>query len=179
MPAYRFSWEHFDDRTVYTLAADVGFRGAAEGAREYLTSHVSRPNDDFVRKTKDSIAKVWLPQHAGVGAAIVRELFDMHIGPMGAMPEGAEGYASYIARCRNTSRLRDLLFERLVSFGDTDRDEEDNLDDDFIPRFGTVDPSKQTLRQPTPYPHQTDAWSALDEHLREAKTSGVFIVYSV
>jgi hypothetical protein len=62
MRAYRFSCEPFDDRTVaaLALAVDTGFRGDADQARKYLTSHVKRPDDDFVRKTKDVIAKIWL-----------------------------------------------------------------------------------------------------------------------
>ena len=174
MPAYRFSWTPFDDRTVGALAADIGYRGATDAAREYLMRHVKRPNEDFVRKTKDSIARVWLPQHGAVGDAIIRELFDMQIGPMGAMPTDAEGCARYVGRCKNTSRLRDLLLWRLESFGDMDSETADNVDDDFVPRFGIVHPSKQSTRAPTPFPHQREAWTALDGHLSEAKTTGVF-----
>jgi superfamily II DNA or RNA helicase len=174
MPAYRFSWDPFDDRTVTAFAADVGFQGPAESAREYLRGHVSRPNDDFVRKTKDSITRVWLPQYAGVGTEIVRELFDMHIGPMGVMPMDAEGCARYISRCRNSSGLRGLLADRLISFGDSGREEEWREDGDFVPRFGTVAPFEQTISQQRPYIHQTDAWAELDRHLSDSTTSGVF-----
>jgi hypothetical protein len=66
---------------------------------------VPRPSDDFVAGVKRSIARTWLPQHGRIGAAIVRELFDDGIGPMGRMPVDADGCAAYIGRCRNTSGM--------------------------------------------------------------------------
>jgi ATP-dependent helicase IRC3 len=174
MPAYRFSWDPFDDRTVAALVAELGFRGPTPRAREYLTSQVKRPDEEFVRKTKDVIAKVWLPQQVGVGAAIVRELFDLQIGPMGAMPTDAEGCARYVSRCKNTSRLREILLWRLESFGDMDSAAADTGEDEFVPRFGIIHPSKQSTRGLTPFPHQTEAWNALDRHFGDAKTRGVF-----
>lgn len=174
MPVYRFSWKQFDDRTVVALAQKIGFSGAIDGARAYLSDKVKRPDDDFIHKTRDVIAKVWLPQQqASVGMAVVRELFDMNIGPRGEMPSDAAGCAAYVLRCRNTSGLRKLLFHRLVSFGDVDRGNEE-VDDDFIPRFATIDPAKQTVVQPPPYPHQLEAWRALDKHLRNPQEAGIF-----
>lgn len=90
MPAYRFDWDLFDDRTITALAADIGHAGAPLQARDYLKTHVPRPSDEFVQDTKRSLARIWLPQHGRIGAAIVRELFDDQIGPMGSMPTDAE-----------------------------------------------------------------------------------------
>lgn len=174
MPAYRFSWDSFDDTSVEAFARDIGYEGSAEGARGFLTAQVSRPNDDFVRKTKKSIVKHWLPKHGRVGASIVRELWDRQIGPMGAMPTDASGCAQYVDRCRNSTGLRELLEDRLISFGDTGRDEDWDPDANFIPRFGTVVPAKQVLKRPSPFPHQTEAWDKLDGHLRESASTGVF-----
>lgn len=175
MPAYRFSWTPFDAESCAALAGAIGYRGDLDGAREYLALHVKRPDDDFIRTTKDVIATVWLRKHAGIGQSIVRELFDRHLGGMGAMPSDAEGCANYVARCRNSSSLRDLLFGRLVSFGDQDRMEEgDVVDENFVPRFGSAVPSKQTIQPRPPYPHQQSAWKSLDSHLAESKAGGVF-----
>ena len=58
MPAYRFSWTPFDDATIRALAADIGYHGAADGARDFLMARVLRSNEDCVRKTKKSIEKV-------------------------------------------------------------------------------------------------------------------------
>ncbi len=175
MPAYRFSWTPFDSDTCTALARTIGYGGNDDGARDYLASHVKRPDDDFVRAAKDVLAQVWLPKHGGIGESIVRELFDRHIGGMGPMPTDPKGFAKYVTECRNSSGLRDLLFQRLVSFGDQDRMEEgDTLDENFVPRFGSVTPSKQTILARSPYPHQEAAWRELDGHLAEAKGSGVF-----
>jgi hypothetical protein len=53
MPAYRFSWTPFDDATVGALAAHLGYHGAVDGTRAYLAAQVRRPNDEFVRRTKE------------------------------------------------------------------------------------------------------------------------------
>jgi superfamily II DNA or RNA helicase len=171
MPAYRFSWEPFDDQTVLELARNIGFNGEASGARAHLLRQVARPNDDFVRRTKDALASAWLPRHGGIAKAIVRELFDMDIGRRGPMPEDADGCADYVKRCRNTSRLRDLLFRALISYGDRG---DEGFDEDFVPSFGVVVPKKQTLDQRQPYGHQEEAWAKLDAHLREAGDDGDF-----
>jgi len=172
MPAYRFSWVPFDDRTVLELARDIGFTDDVDGPRTYLVNRVARPNDDFVRRTKDTLARVWLPQYAGIGAAIVRELFDMKIGPLGPMPQDAIGCAEYVARCKNSSRLRDLLLSRLISFGDGGGAAAG--DEDFVPGFGVLVPSKQAGYQLRPYPHQEKAWAKLDAHWLKAGPNGVF-----
>ncbi len=174
MPAYRFSWDQFDDRSLLNFARDIGFQGETSAAKSYLVNQVARPNDEFVRLTKDTLARVWLPQNAGIGAAVVRELFDMNIGPRGAMPDDAKGCANYVDRCRNSSRLRDLLFRRLISFGDRGGGTDIAGDDDFVPSFGILMPAKQAADQRRAYPHQIEAWAKLDEHLRQYESIGVF-----
>jgi superfamily II DNA or RNA helicase len=174
MPAYRFSWDPFDDRTVLELARDLGFRGSEGAARAFLADKVVRPNDDFVRGARDTLARVWLPQHVGIGTSIVRELFDRHIGPRGTMPEDAQGCADYIKRCRNSSGLRDLLFSRLISYGDLDREGGDWEDDGFVPRFGILQPKKQQPDARPPYSHQEEAWRKLSAHLDDPKAEGTF-----
>jgi superfamily II DNA or RNA helicase len=166
MPAYRFSWEAFDNQTALELARDIGFTGDAARALDFLAGRVARPNDDFIRRTKDTLARIWLPQHEGVAKAVVRELFDMRIGPLGQMPQDAGGCAEYVMRCRNTSRLRDLLFRSLISYGD--KGDETTFGEGFVPSFGVVAPKKQASDLRQPYPHQEEAWSKLDAHLREA-----------
>lgn len=175
MPAYRFSWDPFDNDTCSALARAIGYLGNDDAARDYLATHVKRPDDDFIGKCKGVLAQIWLPKHRAVGESIVRELFDRNIGGRGPMPTDAKGFAEYIDNCRNSSGVRDLLFQRLVGFGDQDRIEEgESLSDDFVPRFGSVKPSKQGIQARSPYPHQVAAWKELDAHSAEAKASGVF-----
>jgi hypothetical protein len=118
---------------------------------------VSRPSEDFVQRTKRSLTTVWLPQHRRIGVAIVRELFDVGIGPMGKMPEDAEGCARYLERCRNTSGLRGRLLDRLISFGDRDKGDDYSPEGGFVPRFGAIVPPRQPVDERRPYPHQAEA----------------------
>jgi hypothetical protein len=164
----------FNDRSIAAFAEACGYHGPSSGARFFLEARVRRPNDEFVQQAKRAIQSVWLPQHESVGRSIVRELFDMQIGPMGIMPTDALSCAQYVSRCRNSAGVRSLLRERLVSFGDRDRDGEEGFDDDFVPRFCTIDPKKQPVPRREPYAHQKEAWTRLDAHHREAETIGVF-----
>jgi len=174
MPAYRFSWDHFDDRTVLELARDLGHRGDASGARSYLVTRCARPNDAFVKDTKATLSRTWLPQHEGIARSVVRDLFEMRIGPMGPPPEGAAACANYVEKCKNTTRLRELLTGRLISYGDAGKESDATGDDEFIPSFAVITPAKQETVQRTPHAHQKDAWSKLDAHLASAGNDGVF-----
>ena len=174
MPAYRFSWDLFDERSIAAFAADLGFTGPPADALAYLTSHVPRPSDDFVQRTKRSLTTVWLPQQRRIAAAIVRELFDVGIGPMGKMPEDVDGCARYLERCRHTSGLRGRLLGRLISFGDRDKRDDYSPEGGFVPRFGAIVPARQPAEERRPYSHQAEAWTAMDRTLAGAKTSGVF-----
>ena len=62
MPAYRFTWEHFEDRTVAALAGALGFDPAHHGgdARLFLHQRKKRPDDSFVREHKDVLVRDWL-----------------------------------------------------------------------------------------------------------------------
>jgi hypothetical protein len=72
MPAYRFSWDAFDDRTVLALATDIGFSGSPDDARGYLTTHVMRLDEDVVRSTRNAVATHWLTRHERVAAGVAR-----------------------------------------------------------------------------------------------------------
>lgn len=48
MPAYRFSWDAFDDHSVLAFAQSIGFSGNTDGARTFLSGHVKHPDDDFI-----------------------------------------------------------------------------------------------------------------------------------
>lgn len=174
MPAYRFSWDHFDDRTMQELARALGHRGSPAEARTFVAARVARPNDAFVKDTKDVLARTWLPQHEGIARSVVRDLFELRIGPRGAPPEGAQACAAYVDRCHNTSRLRELLCGRLISYGDSGRESDATGDDGFIPAFGVLVPGKQAAPTRKPHAHQEAAWAKLDAHLAKAGPTGAF-----
>src|SRR5438477_2902512 len=100
MPAYRFTWDSFDDVTVRALAEGYGFEGApAHGdARRYLAHRVKRPTPEFVGDNKDVLARVWVLQYAGA-AQVVARLIDEGVGPM-SRPRTPAGYRDYIEATR-------------------------------------------------------------------------------
>lgn len=165
----RFSWDVFDDLTVLSLAKTLGFQGNLSEAREYLGRHAQRPHDEFIRRTKDTLAGVWLRQYPAIAEAIVRELFDLAIGPMGRFPEDSTGWASYVTRCRNTAGLRKIMRQRLVSFGELDIA---SAEASGLPSLIVVSPAKQSPVARRPYAFQIDAWAKLDEHFRTTVSPG-------
>ncbi len=177
MPKYRFAWDAFDDETVLALAGSAGYeppRSASATPRAWLESQVPRPTDEFVRGAKTALERTWLPKYRGV-TQLVDRLRDMEIGPMGS-PTSPADCVTYIRKCRNSARLRELLIEALIRFGDQDRTPEmdDSLDSLHPPRFAILDPAKQPIDKRTPHLHQREAWEKLTLHDSEAASTGVF-----
>jgi superfamily II DNA or RNA helicase len=173
VPAYRFSWDAFDDATVTALAETVGYCGSGPDVRAWLGSHVKRPNDDFIQKTKDTIERHWLPKYPA--GSIVERLLEAGIGPMGSPKTQAE-HVAYIRRCRNSSTLRRLLAEALIRYGDVDRgtDVDVGLPTDTVRRFAIVRPSEQPADPRRPHSYQLEAWDRLSAHLAESESTGRF-----
>jgi superfamily II DNA or RNA helicase len=174
MPAYRFSWDSFDDATVRALAEGYGFEGppAHGDARRYLTYRVKRPTPDFVGDNKDVLARVWVPQYAGA-AQLVARLIDEGVGPM-SRPRTPAGYRDYIESTRNSKTLRRVLCDAMIRFGDADRSDADVDDGSFVPRFAVLERSAQEADRRTPHDYQKEAWNRLSAHLAEAASSGAF-----
>jgi superfamily II DNA or RNA helicase len=174
MPAYRFSWDSFDDKTVRALAQAYGFEGppAHGDARRYLASRVKRPTPEFVGDNKDILARAWVPEYAGA-AQLVARLIDEGVGPM-SRPRTPAGYRDYIEATRNSKTLRRVLCDAMIRFGDADRSDADDDDGTFVPRFAVLARQDQTADPRKPHDYQVDAWNRLSAHLAEAASSGVF-----
>lgn len=173
MPAYRFSWNAFDDATLRALARGEGWGEGDGDARLWLSERIRRPNEDFVRRQKATIATAWLPTYAGT-KRIVEHLQDAGIGPMGRSPGSLAEAARYVDRCRNSTRLRRYLLDALVRFGDLDRATEEDGGAEFLPRFALLKPSSQQPDERKPHDYQRQAWEKLSAHLAEAQASGTF-----
>lgn len=173
MPAYRFSWDAFDDDTVRELARARGHVGEAHAAREWLSQHAKRPDEEFVRETKDVLARVWLPRYAGA-TQLADHLIEWRIGPLGRPPSTLAEGAAYVDRCRNTRGVRRLLVDAMVRFGDRDRNDEGELGPDFVPRFASIRPAQQPDNSRSAYPYQREAWTRLSGALALAEASGTF-----
>jgi superfamily II DNA or RNA helicase len=173
MPAYRFSWEPFDDATVTALAVALGHSGTPVASRDWLGATVRRPNEDFVRKTKDVLERHWLPLYPA--GSIVERLLEAGIGPMGTPKTQAE-HVAYIRRCRNSTTLRRLLAEALIRYGDMDRTPggDDGLPPGAVRRFAILRPASQPRDPRRPHSYQLEAWDRLAAHLAESESTRTF-----
>lgn len=173
MPRTRFSWAPFSDSTVRVLARELGFEGDDRDAREWLGQEVRRPNEDFVRDTKDALARAWIPEYEGA-KQIVEHLLENDIGP-GGSPRSPSGYATYISKCRNAATLRQLLLEALLRFGDEDRGKDEGaIDGVRVPRYTRLLVAEQPHDGRQPHIHQAQAWEALSAALAASQSNGVF-----
>ncbi len=174
MPAYRFTWDAFDDATVRALATELGFDGTTAGpARAHLAQRVKRPSPEFVGEFKDVLAETWLLQYTGA-AHVVARLVDQGVGPM-SRPRSQRGYVDYVRSTRNSKTLRRVLCEAMLRFGDQDRPADgDDEDAGFVPRFAVLTPSNQKADPRKPHDYQREAWERLNAHLAQSASTGIF-----
>ena len=173
MPAYRFSWDAFDEGTVRVLARELGLREAAlSDARAFLGQRVKRPSPDFVGLYKDVLVRSWLPQYAGASQLVAR-LVDEGLGPM-SRPRSQGGYV--VRACDSKHKhLRRVICEAMLRFGDQDRAADGgDYNPGFVPRFAVLSPRDQRPDARKPHDYQREAWEKLNAHLAEATSTGVF-----
>ena len=174
MPAYRFSWDAFDDRSVTALAVHLGYDPSRDTtpARAYLAQRVKRPTPEFVGDWRDVLVNTWLPEYRGLDL-LVERLIEQGLGP-GRRPRTVSGRLDYVRSTRNSKRFRQYLHEAMLRFGDQDRTGPDEGIDDFIRRFAIIQPADQQPDPREPHSYQVEAWDRLSAHLAEAESGGIF-----
>lgn len=173
MPAYRFTWDRFTDETVDALADAIGYEPGlpARTRREFLSTRVPRPDDAFVRLTKDVLARCWIPVYPAAKQLIERLSDD--VGPVRS-PRTPADFTRYIEDTRNCKTLRTALLDALHRFGDANREEDSPVEDSFVRRFVILDRSVQPSDPIKAHDYQREAWEKLSAHLAEADVTGVF-----
>lgn len=174
MPAYRFSWDAFDDRTTTALAVHLGFDPGRhrDTARAFLAQRVKRPTPEFVGDVRETLINTWLPEYRGLDA-LVERLAEAGLGP-GTRPRTPSGRLSFVRSTRSSKRFRQFVLEAMLRFGDQDRAGPDDGVEDFMRRFAIVRPAEQAPDPREPHPYQLEAWDRLRAHLAEAEHGGVF-----
>jgi len=157
-----FSWQALSDRVVLELARgeDPSTRDASE-ARAWLDNEVGCPNDSFVKRHKDVLAKVWMPEYRDA-RRVVQELQDCGLGP-GGRPRTQDGYARFVQKCRNSKTLRRILREALWRLGKTGA----NGDGRWIRPLAILSPSAQPSPDRPLFRHQREAHLRLEAHLED------------
>ena len=173
MPAYRFTWDHFDASAIAGLAESLGHEADdGEDALAFLSERVKRPNERFVHAHKDALVHHWLPTYAGA-KHIVDRLLDAGVGPMGS-PRSQKGYVRYVDKTRRSKTLKAVFLRALLRYGDADRPSEDEDDSGWFKRFAHLDVAKQPADAREPHDYQLEAWEKLSEQLAESTQTGRF-----
>lgn len=164
-----FSWGAFSDKVVIALASEEGFRAPdAAAAREWLDERVWEPSTNFVHRTKDALATVWLPEYRGA-RRVVQELQDLGLGP-GGRPRSQKAYSEYVQSCRRSPNLCAVLRRALLRVGG----EDSTGDDRWVRPLAILNPAAQPSPSHTLFDHQSEAHRHLDEHHEASRKSGRF-----
>lgn len=176
MPAIRFSWDNFDDKTVTALVGAMDYDGDRRSIKEmraFLTSKAPRPTLQFVSDYKGVILHTWLRHYPGT-KDIVHELLARSwiLRPVHEPQTPAE-YIRYLEQSRNTKKLKTLILNALLRYGDQDRTINDG-GEGFVRRFVSLAPSKQPVDSRKPHSYQLEAWNRLSKHHAESSSTGEF-----
>ncbi len=172
MPARLFSWDAFDQTTVLHLAKRLGYSGRASDARTWLARRVTKPDERFVKETKDVLEDFWLPTYGGI-ETIVDGLRQEKIGPV-LWPHSPAAMVNYIRSCSNIKAVRCLLRDALIDFGTSAPGEtaSGTCGMTVVRPFATLKPKDQPIDGRVPHPYQRKAWDALTSSLARSRVEG-------
>jgi len=121
VPRYRFRWEQLPGGLTRRLARDLQLDGDPPSALR--KAYGARPGEDFVRDAWTLLRDEWLAKNGPARRAVVTTLRERRLGDM-ALPIGnRQAQLDYLASCRNSSSLRQVVldeFRALGSSADTD-----------------------------------------------------------
>ncbi len=150
-----FSWDNFDDDTIFVLARALGHTGnSTQGATQWLSTRVPKPTPDFVRKYKNELLQTWLSGYAGL-EKIVHWLIDAGVGPMGQPGSRAE-YLAYIQKTRNTKTLQTILCDAMLCHP------KDLPEHPLGRSIIILKPGESPKDQRDPHSYQEETWDKLD-----------------
>ena len=182
MPRYRFRWEQLPSRLTRRLARDLQLDGQPPAALR--KAYGARPGEDFVRDAWPSLREAWLAKDGPALRSITTLLRERHLGDMKLPVGNRQERLDYLASCRNSSTLRQIVLDEFRTNGsvkdttvgtrDADphgaQDEADDPDDEAAVRS-----SERVIRREPPEfdldKRLTMAWGQMHARLTAALAS--------
>lgn len=164
VPAYKFSWSNLPQYLTTSLAKESRLDQA--GAVDALTRRYrARPGEEFIHDTWDSLQRNWLGVHQNWRRAVAAELREKGLGDHARATRSSSGEMEYLASCRRSASMKDIVLAQFLAFGSIDHHEPEvggTLDDmDEAKGWRLLAAKPSPVRPFAPYQHQTDAWAAM------------------
>jgi len=115
VPRYRFRWEQLPSVLTRRLARELQLDG--EPAAALRTSYGARPDEDFVRDAWPVLRAEWLAKDGPARRSVVAQLRERRLGDPDLPVNNRQGQLRYLASCRNSSTLRQVVLEGFRAFG--------------------------------------------------------------
>lgn len=115
MPRYRFRWEQLPSTLRRRLARDLDLDGDPPIALR--KAYGARPGEDFVRDAWPILRDEWLAKDGTARRSVVAQLRDRKLGDPELPVNNRQAQLRYVASCRNSSTLRQVILEQFRLVG--------------------------------------------------------------
>ncbi len=162
MVSRRFDWCVVPAPLLSRLARELGLSGVPETALR--TAYGLGPRQDFVRDAWPTLRDVWLARHTPSRKRVVAELRAKPLGDLTLSVRNRAQQLTYLASCRNTSALREIVLAAFTDYGRPPVVEP-------RPGAGEPDPSELSAQPEGDLDHDVEqAWASYTEWLGDALT---------
>lgn len=118
MPRYRFQWKNHSTRLLQALCQHSKLSG--EPAEALSKRYGARPKEEFIRDAWQTLIQYWLDEDNASSKSIENSLREAKLGEL-----SIESQSAYFASCRNSGRLREIVLEVFIKYGENDDSTED------------------------------------------------------
>jgi len=115
VPRYRFRWEQLPSRLTRRLARDLQLDGEPPVALR--KAYGARPGEDFVRDAWPLLRDEWLAKDGPARRSVVTLLRERRLGDTTLPVRNQQEQRDYLASCRNSSALRQVVLEQFRASG--------------------------------------------------------------
>jgi hypothetical protein len=121
MPRYRFAWSNLSKDFLGRLADALDLKG--DPAPALQSAFGARPKEAFVQDAWPFLRDTWLAEDDRARQQVVKELRRLELGDHSAPTGSAAAQLAYLASCRNTVALRQVILSAFLVVGESQPDD--------------------------------------------------------
>ena len=160
MPKLKFKWENLPI-SLQTVAMQA--TGCAT-LNDLRSAWGVRPGERFVGAHRDVLTTTWLRSDDASRRSVVGTLRLNKLGDYSEQTHSKNGELNYLRSCHNAKRFRQIILGELIGLGEIAAGTaiQDTSEDVTIRRAWRLVSTTGDRSDFVPYPHQREAWTALD-----------------